>query len=57
MMLTIPLVIYGIFRYLYLIQVEGAGGAPEEIFIQDRPLQATVVLWGLVAVLVLYLGP
>lgn len=56
MMLTIPLVIYGIFRYLYLIHVEDAGGAPEEIFIQDRPLQATVLLWGLVSVLVLYLG-
>lgn len=56
MMLTIPIVLYGIFRYLYLIQVEDAGGAPEEIFIQDRPLQASVVLWGLISVLVLYLG-
>lgn len=56
MMLTIPLVIYGIFRYLYLIHVEGAGGAPEEIFIQDRPLQATVAIWGLISILVIYLG-
>ncbi|MFZ6018966.1 MAG: decaprenyl-phosphate phosphoribosyltransferase, partial [Chloroflexota bacterium] len=40
MMLTIPFVIYGIFRYLYLIQVEQAGGAPEDIVLTDRPLQA-----------------
>jgi len=54
MMLTIPFVLYGIFRYLYLIHVKGMGGAPEEIAFSDRPLQATVVLWGLSAVVVMY---
>lgn len=54
MMLTIPFVLYGIFRYLYLIHVKGMGGAPEEIIFSDRPLQATVVLWGLSAVIVMY---
>lgn len=54
MMLTIPFVIYGIFRYLYLIQVEKAGGEPEEMLLSDRPLQATIVLWGLTVVLFLY---
>ena len=39
MMLTIPFVLYGIFRYLYLIQTQGGGGAPEEILFRDRPLQ------------------
>jgi len=55
MMLTVPFVVYSIFRYLYLIQVERAGGAPEEIVMMDRPLQAGVVLWALSAMGILYL--
>jgi 4-hydroxybenzoate polyprenyltransferase len=54
MMLTIPLVVYGIFRYLYLIHVEDEGGAPEELVLRDKPLLASVVLWGLAAIIVLY---
>jgi 4-hydroxybenzoate polyprenyltransferase len=57
MMLTIPLVIYGIFRYLHLIHVEKLGGAPEELVIRDKPLLATLVLWGLSSIAILYLGP
>ncbi len=56
MMLTIPFVIYGIFRYLYLIHVEDSGGAPEELVLKDRPLMATLVLWGIASIAVLYLG-
>lgn len=56
MMLTIPFVLYGVFRYLYLIHVENAGGAPEELFLSDRPLLATILLWGLAAVGILYIG-
>jgi 4-hydroxybenzoate polyprenyltransferase len=56
MMLTIPFVLYGIFRYLYLIQVTHAAGAPEEVLLSDRPLQATVVLWGLAVMAVFYLS-
>lgn len=55
MMLTIPFVMYGIFRYLYLVQVEHSGGAPEEVLLTDRPLQVTLVLWGLAVVLIFYL--
>ena len=55
MMLTIPFVLYAIFRYLYLIYVKGVGGAPEEVVLADRPLQATVVLWGLSVISVMYL--
>ena len=54
MMLTIPFVLYGIFRYLYLIHVKGIGGAPEEIALSDRPLQAAFVLWGLSVIVVMY---
>jgi 4-hydroxybenzoate polyprenyltransferase len=54
MMLTIPFVLYGIFRYLYLIQVKHSGGAPEEVLFSDRPLQATIVLWGVSVLLIFY---
>jgi len=54
MMLTIPFVIYGIFRYLYLVQVEHSGGAPEEVLFSDRPLQITVVLFGLAILIIFY---
>ncbi len=54
MMLTIPFVLYGIFRYLYLIHVKGMGGAPEEIALSDRPLQINFVLWGAGVVFVMY---
>lgn len=57
LMLTIPLVMYGIFRYLYLVRVDGAGGSPEEVLLTDRPLLGTVVLWAVLSVLILYLAP
>jgi 4-hydroxybenzoate polyprenyltransferase len=55
MMLTIPFVLYGIFRYLYLIQVEHSGGAPEDVLLSDRPLQITIFLWGVAVLLIFYL--
>jgi 4-hydroxybenzoate polyprenyltransferase len=55
MMLTIPFAIYGVFRYLYLIQIKKVGGAPEEILLSDRPLQFTVVLWGFSVMAIFYL--
>jgi len=57
MMLTIPFVLYGLFRYLYLVIVKGEGGAPDELALKDRPLQIVFLLWGLVCVVVLYLFP
>jgi 4-hydroxybenzoate polyprenyltransferase len=57
MMLSIPFLLYAIFRYLYLIHVKGMGGAPEEIVFSDRPLQVSVVLWGLSVIVVLYALP
>jgi 4-hydroxybenzoate polyprenyltransferase len=54
MMLTIPFVLYGLFRYLYLIQI-GQGGAPEDIALSDRPLQAAIILWSMCVLLVFYL--
>jgi 4-hydroxybenzoate polyprenyltransferase len=57
MMLTIPFVLYAIFRYLYLVQVKHAGGAPEEILLSDRPLQIAMVLWAVAVLAVFYLSP
>lgn len=54
MMLTIPFVLYAIFRYLYLIHIRNEGGAPEEILLRDRPLQITMGLFGTVVFVALY---
>jgi 4-hydroxybenzoate polyprenyltransferase len=54
MMLTIPFVMYAIFRYLWLVQVKQQGGAPEEIALTDRPLQFTFLLWGAAVVVIFY---
>jgi 4-hydroxybenzoate polyprenyltransferase len=54
MMLTIPFVLYGVFRYLYLIQVTHQAGAPEEVLLSDRPLQLTILLWGLSVLIIFY---
>lgn len=54
-MLTIPFVIYGVFRYLYLLQIEGIGEAPEEIVFKDRPFQINMVLWGVSILLIFYI--
>jgi len=56
MMLTIPFVVYGIFRYLQLIQTGHAAGSPDEVALKDRPLQVTVLLWGLAVIAVFYLS-
>jgi 4-hydroxybenzoate polyprenyltransferase len=54
-MLTIPFVLYGIFRWLYLMQVKGEGGAPEELILSDRPLQVVVMLYGITVLIIFYL--
>lgn len=54
MMLTIPFVLYGVFRYLFLVHARGLGGAPEEIVLSDKPLILTLFLWGVTVCLVLY---
>lgn len=53
MMLTIPFVLYGIFRYLFLIHVRHEGGDPSELLFRDRPLLTAILLWGLTVVAIL----
>jgi 4-hydroxybenzoate polyprenyltransferase len=52
--LTAPFVIYGIFRYLYLIHQEEKGGSPTQVLLTDRPIVITVILWLATALLLLY---
>ncbi len=54
MMLTIPIVIYFLFRYLYLIHVKHLGGAPDELIFKDKPLFFSGVFWAVAVVLILY---
>lgn len=58
MMLTVPVVLYGIFRYLYLVHVRDEGGSPEDVLYSDVPLILCILLWiGLSAwVLLAYRG-
>jgi 4-hydroxybenzoate polyprenyltransferase len=56
MMLTIPHVLYGLFRYLYLAYRRDQGGSPEEALLRDRPLRLAIVLWVATATAILWLG-
>ncbi len=53
-MATIPFVIYGIFRYLYLIYQRDGGGSPTDMLLKDRPLAISVALWALTVLAILY---
>ncbi|NDJ61212.1 MAG: decaprenyl-phosphate phosphoribosyltransferase [Chloroflexi bacterium] len=54
-LITVPFVLYALFRYLYLIHVQGEGSAPDEVLLRDRPLQIAILLWGLTFIAILYL--
>ena len=56
MMLTIPFIMYAIFRYQYLLQVKGTGSAPEELVFSDRPLQLAIALWVITVLVVFYIS-
>jgi len=55
--LTIPFVLYGIFRYLYLVHRRERGGSPTDILLTDRPLLAAVALWAIAVVVIVYGAP
>ncbi|CAN5388892.1 decaprenyl-phosphate phosphoribosyltransferase [soil metagenome] len=54
MMVTLPMVLYGILRYQVLSVRENNTGSPEEVLLKDRPIQYTIVLWLLACVSVVY---
>lgn len=53
MMLTIPFVLYGVLRYLYLAHRYQLGGEPEEVLLADRPLLANIALWAVASLAIL----
>jgi 4-hydroxybenzoate polyprenyltransferase len=53
--LTIPFVLYGVFRYLYLIHQKEGGGSPTRMLLTDKPILANVILWLAAVVLVVYI--
>jgi len=53
LMITVPIVLYGLFRYLYLLHSSELGGSPTRVLVTDRPLLITVVVWLGVAAIVI----
>lgn len=56
-LITVPFVLYGLFRYMYLIYVKGEGSAPDEVLLTDQPLQIAIVSWGVTFIIILYVIP
>jgi 4-hydroxybenzoate polyprenyltransferase len=54
MVLTTPFPIYGLFRYLYLVHRKAGGGNPSDMLLEDRPLLACVLLWGITSIVIIY---
>jgi len=54
---TIPFVLYGIFRYLYLVHQKEKGGSPTDVLLTDRPLLLDVALWAVAVVFIVYTAP
>ncbi len=54
MMLTIPIVAYGVFRYLHLLYRRGGGGAPETMLLTDRGLLVAISIWGIASAILFY---
>lgn len=54
LMLTVPLVIYGVMRYLQLVYEDNQGESPERVLLRDKPLLSAVVLWGLMVIVIIY---
>jgi 4-hydroxybenzoate polyprenyltransferase len=54
---TIPFVLYGIFRYLYLVHRKEQGGSPTDLLLTDRPLLIDVALWAVAILAIVYAAP
>ena len=54
LMYTIPFVIYGLFRYLYLVHQRGEGGEPSRVLLSDMPLCVDIALYVVTVGLILY---
>ena len=52
--MTLPFVLYGIFRYLYLVHQRHGGGSPAAMLLADRSLLVCVALWAAAVMLLMY---
>ena len=58
LMVTVPVVLYAVMRYLYIIYEKKEGESPERVILRDKPLLVTVIFWGVLVVgIIYYLGP
>ena len=57
LMITIPIVVYALFRYLYIIYEKKKGDAPAEVLISDKPLLTTTIIWLLAVISLVYILP
>ena len=48
MLMTVPIVMYGVFRYMFLVHMRGLGEKPEEVLLHDKHILCTVILYILV---------
>jgi len=51
---TVPMVLYGVLRYLYLIHIQDQGENPSEVVMHDRPLQVNLLIWALFVILLIH---
>jgi 4-hydroxybenzoate polyprenyltransferase len=54
MMVTVPVVIYGVMRYLYIIYEKREGESPERVLLTDTPLLSTVLIWMIMVIFIIY---
>ena len=54
MMITIPFILYGIFRYQYIVYKKNEGGSPDEIVLSDKPLIINILLWITSSIIIIY---
>jgi len=54
LMITIPFVIYGVMRYLYIIYEKKEGESPERVLLSDKPILTTIILWSLTVLTIIY---
>lgn len=57
LLLTLPYVLYGVFRYIYLVTVRNEGAAPDEILLRDRPILVTCLMYAATVVVILMVAP
>jgi decaprenyl-phosphate phosphoribosyltransferase len=54
LMITVPFVVYGVMRYLQLVYEQNKGESPERVLLSDKPMLATVIIWGILVIAILY---